>query len=343
MSEYSYRVDAIRNGARLKSLKAVTAPDITANASSSIKSSLGATFIADADIDLLNDELRPVQIIDGVEYSLGIFCVATKRDIYPQIGPVQWRVEAYDRGLYVEQTRTENILHLAAGTNYVEAIKSLLHIAGINHVLATPSAATLATDREDWDIGTSYLDIINTLLKEINYYSLWFTLDGYAVLRPMEEPGTESIKRSYNELEPDSRISREMQTELDIFDVPNVFICICSNPDLPAPLISRAENTSPISKLSIQARGRRIAQAINVDNIASQAELDKYARRKIYDSMTHAETVHIKTAKMPGNELNDIVGLNLRGIQGPFTEVSWSLRMAPGEMMTHTLSRRILI
>lgn len=341
--QYARRVDVIRRGATLSKLQPIENPTINANAEASIKVSMSGTFVFNEEVDYLNDELKPYQIINGIEYPVGVFPIGTYSENYDENGVHTIQIEAYDRSLRLQQTKIETLLHLSAGTNYMQVIEALLVEAGITLYLATPTAEVLATDREDWDIGTDYLAIINTLLGEINYGGIWFNAEGYAVLQPTQKPSAANIDHEYDGNTKLSVLSPEAALETDIFDKPNVFIVICDNPDLPAPLISKAVNDNPLSALSTFKRGRRIAQVYKVDNIASQDALDGYAQRLCSDSMLSSEIITVSTANMPGHGIYDTVAITHPKIEGIFQEIAWSMILGDGQSMTHTLRRSILI
>lgn len=340
--QYARRVDVIRSGAVLTELQPIGNPSIDANAEADIKISMSGTFAYNDLVDYLNDELKPYQIIDGAEYPVGVFQIGTYSDHYDDNGVHTIQIEAYDRALQLQQTKTETILHLSAGTNYIQAVETLLVEAGISLYFKTDTTEVLATDREDWDIGTDYLTIINALLGEINYGSIWFNQDGYAVLQPAKRPSAANIDHEYVGGE-FSILKRDASRETDIFDKPNVFIAICENPDLNAPLISTAVNDNPLSALSTFKRGRRIAKVYRVKNIASQEALDEYAKRLCSDSVLSSETSEISTANMPGHGIFDTVALTHPDIEGIYQETAWSLILAAGQTMQHTLRRSILI
>ena len=151
-------------------------------------------------VDYLSDEIEPIEIepvliIDGVENKLGVFLPAT---VTPSesAGAAQVQIEAFDRCWRVRDVYSETLTYFAEGTPYLTAIESLLTQAGITTVLATPTAATLAEAREDWNIGTSYLTIVNDLLAEINYNPLWFNQDGVAILEPASVPTAANIEHT---------------------------------------------------------------------------------------------------------------------------------------------------
>lgn len=342
MHSYAYRIDVLRDGAKVTELQAVNPPKITFNADATIKSGLSGEFKYSPELDPINDEIKAWQIIDGEESPAGVFSVGVLVDNYSDTVHTI-KIEAYDRAFLLQSIRTENIMHLAAGTNYIEAIKTLLAKAGISLYTATATISTLATDREDWEMGTDYLTIINDLLGEINYSNIWFDANGYAKLLPVQNPDASSIKRSYDRDTAVSLLSPACQSELDIYDKPNVYVVVCSNPDNDEPMTATAVNDNPLSSLSTLKRSRRIVQVLKVDNIADQTALAEYAQRLCNDSMLSSETVTIRTSPVDVPGLNDTVALYHPDVSGIYQETAWSLTMQPGASMTHTLRRSVLI
>lgn len=340
---YDARVDVYRDGARVTSLRFLkdSPPEVTCSQDAVIRMGLRGEFLRNAELDYLNDELRPVQIIDGVEHPCGVFHISAYQDKIGEEGRMQ-SIEAYDKCFLLQSTTTEDVLRFAAGTKYLTAIENLLTAAGIGLYIMTPSNATLQTDREDWEIGTNYLEIVNELLVEINYAPIWFDANGYGVIEPKTEPSAENIKHTYKGTDVTSVLSYNATSSVDIFGKPNVFICICENPDLPAPLIARAENNSPLSSLSTIKRGRRIAKTFKVDNIASQADLQTYVDDLMFQSMLSAETLSITTANMPGHGVGDTVAILHPEISGIFRETGWKISLGPGKLMSHDLQRMVV-
>lgn len=340
---YSARVDVIRNGATLTTLHPISDPLIDCNAETAIKSSMSGIFRNDLAVNWLTDELMPVQVIDGIEYPVGIFPVGTVAFSHDANGVETVMVEAYDRCMILFQTKAEQIIHFPAGKNYLAAIEELLTEAGVALYMATPTTATLQTDREDWPIGTPYLEIINALLSEINYTSIWFDSRGFARLQPVKTPQASNIDHRYGEKEKINLLQRPCTVETDMFDAPNVFIAICSNPDLDAPMVATAVNDNPMSSLSTFRRGRRIVKTYKVDNIPSQQELQAYADTLRMNGMVTSEVATISTANLPGHGVFDTIAIMHPDIEGVFQEISWSLVLAPGQTMIHKLRRSIVV
>lgn len=341
MRNYDYRVEIIRNGARVKELKAKSAPRICFNSDSEIKSGMSGIFKADAEFRPLTDELKVIQIIDGIEYSAGIYSVSTLTDKYTD-NEHDVNIESYDRCFLLQSTRTETMYHISSGTNYVEAVKELLSKAGIALYIARPTTSTMSTDREDWDIGTSYLAIINQLLSEINYSPIWFNSDGYAMIQPEPAITPENISHRLigNEI---TVLGENCSSVLDIYNAPNVIIAVCNNPDSDTPLTSVAVNDNPLSSLSVFNRGRRISQVYRVDNIADQSALDEYANKIMNESMLTSETVTALTANLPNFGYKDIIEIEHSQIRGLYVDAKWEMTLKAGSQMRHTLRRSVLI
>lgn len=333
------KINVIRDGAILSRLHPVdgSAPVLRMDSRGSIKMSCSGDFLPNDDVDLLSDELQPVLILDGVEHVLGQLLPATVQQVKDSTSHYV-RLDAYDRCWLVRDTIAETMIYFAAGTPYITAVSTLLYGCGITKILATPSAATLPEDRQ-WDVGVPYLDIVNELLSEINYKTLWFSAQGAAVLEPAVTPAATNIQHVLDSGNIRSLLLPQIARESDIYSAPNVFICICSNPDKSAALVATAVNDNPQSALSIQRRGRRIAAQRYVDNIASQAELDAYAQKVLFDSMTGAEAISVSTALFPGWGSDDVVALRYDDLAALCICRAWSMELKTGGIMSLTLDR----
>lgn len=333
-------IQVIRNGAFFDHLypKEGGAPRLRMNSSSNIPTSLSGDYALNRSINWLTDELQPVLIIDGVEHKLGRYLPATVQELTAP-APAFVHVEAYDRCWRCRDNYTTTMLYFAAGTNYLTAVQQLLVACGIEVILMTPTAETLTEGRQDWPIGTSYLAIINQLLQEINYKRLWFSSEGAAILEPVATPSAARIQHSFDSENVQSLMVPQLQRLQDIYSAPNVFICICSNPDKSGPLMATAENSNPQSPISIPRRGRRIATVVNVDNVANQTALQAYANRLLFDSMTGAETISVATALLPGFGVEDVVALHYDDEAAICVETAWDMELRPGGTMSHTLRK----
>lgn len=338
MRTLEVRYKIIRDGAEAGELYAVGTPSLRMNDSAAIKTSLSGTFAYDSNFNCLTDRIRPDLIIDGETSPLGLYLPATVLETESATTRAL-QIEAYDQCWLARDRKTEEMVCFNAGTNYINLIVSLLSTSGISLIVSRPTSEVLAEARQDWDIGTSYLTIINQLLDEINYNPLWFDAQGYAVLEPASVPTAENIEHVLDSSKITSVILPKYSRKTDIYQKPNVFICVCSNADKSSPMIAKAENTNPQSPLSIARRGRRITSVTKVDNIASQNELQKYANRMRDENMLTGETISVQTGLLPGFGTSDVTALIYGDITAICIEHSWSMELAVGGTMSHTLER----
>lgn len=355
------RFRLMRNGIEYGELYAKSAPTLRMQSSGEIKTSLQGTFFPvahdpygkEVEIDWLADEVKPVLIRDDIESPLGVLMPA-------QVVPKETRgeetleVQAFDRCWRVRDNKVEGALYLSAGTAYLDAVEQLLTSSGIATIIKTPSEAVLAEDRQDWETGTSYLKIVNDLLAEINYKQLWFNAQGFAILEPASTPTSENIQHVFTNQKPDPRNPKEVEAirvlpqisrKTDIYQAPNVFLCICSNADKSAGMKATAENNNPQSPLSIMRRGRRIVKEVKVDNIESQSALQAYADRLLYESMTTGEVINVDTALQSGFGVNDVTALRYDSRDstlGICIEKAWTMQLSPGGTMSHELERVVI-
>jgi len=342
--QLEFRYIVIRDGADYSEVFPVSSgtPKLKMKDSSAIKTSLSGDFLIPSDdINWLTDEIRPQMIIDGTAYNLGVYLPATMRELETDTTRYL-HVEAYDRCWRVRDNRSESRLHFNAGSNYIDVVIQLLTACGITLIAAIRSTATIAEDREDWDVGTSYLDIVNQLLSEINYNPLWFNQNGYAMLEPASIPTAANIEHTLDDTDIKSLLIPSISRETDIYSAPNVFICICSNPDKSDVMIARSENTNPQSPISTVRRKRPIVQVKKLNNIASQEELQAYADRIRNESMITSETIIVKTGLLPGIGVDDVTSIRYGDLFAVCLEREWSMDLKVGGQMTHTLEKVVV-
>lgn len=356
MRRIGFRYKLLRNGTEYARLSPVdgNTPCLAANSSAEKKMRFSAVFYPTAigpgggarEINWYKDEIQPVLVIDGIEHPLAVImpsCPDEKGDSTSKF----INADGYDRCASVETTKTESILHFSHGASYIEVIKLLLAGAGITSVVAIPSSATLSEDREDWDVGTSHLKIANDLLKEINYAPLWFDARGDAILRPSVTPTVNNIDHILSDSPRDSRAERihrlldGYSIKSDVYNTPNVFICVCSNPDKDGDLMAVAVNDNPSSPISTVSRGRRICKVIRVNNIASLEELEAFAENQCNESMKSVQIISVTTALLPGFGVSDVTAIHYGSLDAICTEESWSMDLQVGGEMKHDLKRMV--
>lgn len=350
LRKVSVEVQVLRKGGFLGVLRGFqnNPPTIKMDSNGEIKTVLQGTFektVLDrrkqrVEFDPFSDELQPVLTINGYSYNLGIFVPASANPSYDEIGEQETlTIEAYDRAWYAKTTTGKERVFLKRGTNYLDAVESLLAASGIGLVNRTDSENVLSEDREDWDLGTNYLTIINDLLKEISYKELWFDSTGTAILEPISTPTVQHIQHTLDARKVTSLVRPGLSRKTDFYKTPNIYICVCDNPEKSATYTAIAKNTNQYSPLSIQRRGREIVELVTVNNIANQNALQKYADQLLFESMMTGETIEVDTSLLPGWGIGDVVSLHYKDIHALCVSRSWNMQLKAGGAMNHTLEK----
>lgn len=201
------------------------------------------------------------------------------------------------------------------------------------------SALTLREDREDWDVGESFLTIVNTLLGEINYNSLWFDAAGIARSEPYTAPTARGVRFTYQSGR--DAVVRAHSAQDDYFSAYNVFTVGVSDSGT-EPIYVTAVNDAVDSRISTVYRGRIAAPVVMLQGTPSEAEVQRYAQNLVIKSRISTETVSIQTAPEAGHEVGDAISLYIPEISGKFEETGWTLPL-DGGLMTHKLRRAIYV
>lgn len=295
-------------------------------------------------INWLVDRIKPFMIFsmpDGgeVSFSLGMFIPSSPQKIVTQ-ECTTFEVEAYDLSVILKEDCLIDRLYFSAGSKYLEAIQHLLGDIR-DPIFIEEDSATFPSDRE-FDIGESKLNILNTLLDEINYNTLFINSEGSFVISRYQQPSSNNITYAYN-ANSLSVIALDAMLQSDSYGIPNTFIAVLSNPEL-EDLRAIYINSNPESPLSTIRRGRTIVSEIQrPDMVANRDQLNAYVQRMAFEQSQVYESITFQTAVMPFHENNNILYINHPDVNGIFTETSWRFSLEAGSTMEHTGRRLIQI
>ena len=276
-----------------------------------------------------------------VEFPMGLFILSTPTRQY-LAGGITYEVEAYDRTLIFSEDCILNRYFISSGKKYTQAVEEILAttVAATN-VIITHSDFTLPTS-VDFAMGTSKLEMINTLLNEAIYESLYADETGAFMVSPYIEPTPNNITLRYTADEL-SVIEIDTRTEMDTFNVPNVFKAVVSNPETGI-FSSVYINDNPASKLSTTYRGRNITSEIyKPDRIPNSEALDAYIRKIAFDANQVEEVITFQTGIMPIHGNKEILAIQHPSINGTYCEQSWEIQLEPNGKMSHTAKRLVVL
>lgn len=291
-------------------------------------------------LDYLNDRIRPVMLLGGQEYPLGVFLLPSPaRKV--KGASVYREIAGYDLTQILLEDKFTSRYYLPAGTEYTEAVKRIVNSAGLLNSAIPVSTAVLTRDRE-YQPGTSKLDAINELLSECNYTSLWADAAGRLRVAPYVLPSLRQADIGYLDDGQSCIIADSEGEELDIFAIPNVFVVTSSSPD-GGELSATYVNDNPLSPTSTVKRHRQIVDYREISDIAGIEELDAYVKRIAYAAGTAYSTVTFDTPLIPIHSYATMLYIvsSKLDIHGKYTEIEWSMELKAGGRMTHKARRAI--
>ena len=279
---------------------------------------------------------------DEVTRQMGLFNIMPPQKTYtPQqhIGQINgndvtWRlsVDVFDTGYSV-----------AAGTNMVTAINTILSGAGITRyaIAATTMTATVAYS---WKAGTPKIAVVNDLLAAMGYFPIYAANDGTLISQPYISVNDMDVATTYDTTTADNsvRIIRQVQMEPQFDKVVNKVTVIRQGPNQSSIVLTR-RNMNTDSPTSIQNLGVTIAKVVNDSKVIDTASARRlaiktleegsyvYERWKITTTAdverNPYEAYHVKIVDAYGNTLTD----------NKFLCTEWSLDFSG--VMSHTLAR----
>lgn len=337
----TFRFDIVENGVCIGQAFALNKPSVKCDSDAEVKMSLLGEFVLNIqDPNWLKARIKPYLIIGGKESSLGEYLISQADDCTDKKGVKFWQIKGMDLGRIPQRSRTEKRVLFQAGQRYTDIVQSILIELGISRIIAIQSDATLKNDRADWEIGTSWIKIINSLLAEINYQSLWFDTEGNARIQPHRQVDGTVIDHRYESGEL-SQIKPQVDISSDIYKAYNVFTAMVSSPEYEEPMIAVSVNDIPTSRISTVNIGRVQAPIEKLDDIANQEELQKYVDNLRFQSMCSTETISFRTA-LNQHQVRDIVSIHHPQASGIYQETQWKMTLSFDGEMTHTAQRVVI-
>lgn len=285
--------------------------------------------------DMFSDRLRPVMVINGVEYDFGDYMVISA-PLEDNGKEYLYDIEAYDETMMLKQAALTERQYFAAGTDYLDIIGSMLTDCGLSKIIEEPTDAKITIDHE-YAIGTPYLEIINELLQEINYTPIFAGQSGYIYLRQ----NATKVTADYVYDDNNSTIVDSINTDTDIYSLPNVVVGYVSSPDISTVMKYKRVNDNPESVISTVRRGYNVVEAFELDDCPDYATLQLAVDTKFLQSTQATETAKITTMPDGNHPYGSYISLGQNGENSLFREVGWSIEF--GGKMTHNLERKAFV
>lgn len=268
-------------------------------------------------------------------FPLGVFALSNpKYSVQDEVATVS--VDGYDLSIILEEIKIDRPINVNVGDQLYSHVDSLISRAGIwGHVI--PSFQYTADKQTEYEIGTSYLTIINDLLKQAGYVPLNFTAIGEAVSFPYthKDVSVTTHKYWYGE---GGNILKGATKDVDYSGAFNVYHFYLSNDDQ-LPIIYRLINDDPDDELSVVNRGREITYTEKVTDIIGSTALRQYGERVMAEHSAGYSSFTFDTPINPTHCCYNYLEISYPplGIDGKYLETSWEFPLEPGGRMTHTV------
>ncbi|MBB6451978.1 hypothetical protein HNQ94_000399 [Salirhabdus euzebyi] len=370
-----FRYDLLdKNNNYIRTLTNVISGDVSCNSGNNIKRTARFTLEDDGKIDYLSDRIQPFvevyvrsnrydvkestyfiqpnfpskfrQLITvkkngWVSFPLGVFLLSspTKTD---QNNMVIRDVEAYDGLIVLKEDKFTGRYTVTTGTNYVEAVITILQSAGIQRWNIESTDKSLDKDIE-FEPGKEKLFAVNELLRQINYDGIKVDVNGYYTSSSYRSPAKRSAEYTY--IDDDESVTLPgMTEEFDLSQVPNQFVVVRTNAEQ-EPLRSVYTNDNPDSPISTVSRGRAITDYREIDDIADQEALDGYAERIANSASQVFGNIRFQTGIMPFHDVDDVLQITYSklGVSAKYSETAWSFPLVAGGTMEHELRRVVSV
>lgn len=270
----------------------------------------------------------------SARWNKGVYALATPERTSGE-APVTWDVAGFDR-LYLLDRPVGDSYVVRAGTSYLAAIRAAITAAGLTGVLLDTTAASSVLDEDlswplipDTSVGsvdtsqasatsatvasesggpTTWLGIINYLLRKIAYRGLWCDENGFYRSGPYESPENRPMEYIWTRDTADSIIVDGWRLALDEWGRPNSWRFVRRGGDT-TPVAGNGLYIVPPTEAGL-ARKNGLEWVSHVElDAADQASLVAQGDARVASDLRSTAKIDVKTGPFPGAGHADIYGL----------------------------------
>jgi hypothetical protein len=248
---------------------------------------------------------------------------------------VTWRLsmDVFDTGYSV-----------AAGTNFVTAITTILTSAGITRsaIAATTMTTPIAFS---WKAGTPKIAVVNDLLAAMGYYPIYAAKDGTLTSQPYISANDLQVATTYDTTTEENmvKVIRSVQMDPQFDKVVNKVVVIRQGPNQSTISLTR-RNMNRNSPTSIPNLGVTIAKVINDSKVVDTASARRLAIRTleegsyVYERWKITTTPDVERNPYEAYHLNLVNDAGVTLVDNKLFCSEWTLDFN-GRVMEHTLAR----
>ena len=255
---------------------------------------------------------------------------APKRDMSSAGSSID--LEFFDKSIILKQDCLRSTKSFAKGSKITDALRWVITSTGETNVAITRSSMKFKRNRS-YPAGTSKLEIVKKLLKDLNYFPLYNDNRGQFRCHPYVTPSRRGVAYQFR-AGAASIHSAAWALDQDGFDVPNRVVCIGRKPTKGKPITSVAEDTT--SRWGKNARGRWITKVVKDREESSQKKMDATAKLLLRKAQAIHDRITIKHGFLPVL-MNDIAEFSSQGYSGAFAWRTMRANLTPTGLAESTL------
>lgn len=325
----NYYIQVIRNGGVVAKLDYISAL-MECDSRNAVKYSATVTAPKNDTVDWNKDMLQIVLETNGLLYPF-VPMVVIKPEESIDGGSIE-TLQCFDETVSLLDSSIGRAVYFPKGTLYTSAIEQLLREAGYTFTNIEPSGKSMAFAREAWEIDTPFIAIINELLGEIGYTSLYVNNEGVVTAKAYKRQDIANI--SYR-ADARSVILNKKNIVRDNFRKYNYFIGTTFNSELDEPLIYEHEIDSENYPMSTYHT--KVKKTVRSFDNCPDYESLVLATRKWADEETLAyNEITMSTLIMPHHEVGEWIAVDSNGASGFYKEIKWNIDLK-SKTMTHVL------
>ncbi len=201
-----------------------------------------------------------------------------------------------------------------------------------------PPPAPILNRSKIYQVGTSILDVVNSLLLFCNYDILHADVDGSLISHPFVKPSMRPVDYNYVADGTSIIVEESGETEQDLWNAPNQWLRVVTRPDAPL-LRSRLTLTDPDNPMSTVARDRTVTDYESID-APTQAVLDTVVQALFEDGQRILKKLKIQVPLMPHDHHDKIFVQYTTNhpwatkANGFYTVYGWEFPCVSGGLMT---------
>ncbi len=285
--------------------------------------------------------VRPfVTISNGVQkarFNMGAYFTSTPATITDEV-PATYSVAGTDI-LNALNTLVGDSYSIMVGDNYLDAVESILTNLGYSQYIIDPvRLTTTAPAAKGWplDENTTWLMIVNELLKAIGYAPIYSDQDGRLVCEQLRDDATRAPEWTYTRGQFDGQLVPGQEIVRDYFSTPNRWVGIQGTP---AEGVTPTEGNGVYTYVntndgdtSVSARDQLITRVLTL-TAADQAALVAAVMAEVAKDKQVGTNVTATTSINPLHWHQDIVSFESLEIGNVRVKaISWSMDLLTGAM-----------